>query len=129
MAMNDYVLIDSKKYLVLSDSYVRSMEPQKAVENGVLGNTIVSMGPGTSKIPISLMLYIPYTPSTGYGTVTDIQTAADKISISFSDHVTSGVWGSGTFNVTIISVSVTLLSGSQTPENGFIVAIEMTKIL
>ena len=41
-----YITIDGKYYKVLAPDYKRSFEPAKTARRGVLGNTIVSIGPG-----------------------------------------------------------------------------------
>lgn len=127
--MNDYITINSKKYQVLVDSYNRTIEPQKVVESGVLGNTIVSSGPGETNMPGGFVLYIRYTPPTGYGTVEDLRLAAKERVVSFTDHLTDGTWGSGTFNITILSAEVTLMSGSNDPENGYLAVVNWQKVL
>lgn len=127
--MNDYITINSKKYQVLVDSYSRTIEPQKVVESGVLGNTIVSSGPGETNMPGGFVLYIRYTPPTGYGTVEDLRLAAKERVVSFTDHLTDGTWGSGTFNITILSAEVTLMSGSNDPKNGYLAVVNWQKVL
>ena len=127
--MNDYIVINNKKYQVLIDSYSRTIEPQKTVESGVLGNTIVSSGPGDTNMPGGFALYIRYSPPTGYGTVEDLRLAAKERVVSFTDHLTDSTWGSGTFDITILSAEVTLISGSGDPQNGYIAMVNWQKVL
>jgi hypothetical protein len=127
--MNDYIVINNKKYQVIVDSYSRSIEPQKTVESGVLGNTIVSSGPGDTNMPGGFVLYIRYSPPSGYGTVEDLRLAAKERIVSFSDHLSDGSWGSGTFNITILSAEINLMSGSSYPENGYLASVSWQKVL
>lgn len=127
--MNDYIVINNKKYQVLTDSYTRSIEPQKTVENGILGNTIISSGPGDTNMPGGFVLYIRYAPPTGYGTVEDLRLAAKERIVSFSDHLNDGTWGSGTFDITILSAEISFVSGSSYPDNGYIAMVNWQKVL
>lgn len=86
-----YISIDGKYYKVLAPEYKRGFEPAKVVRRSVLGNTIVSIGPGNADRNTSAVLYIAFSlPATGYAKLTDLQTAAEKATVSYTDHVTGG---------------------------------------
>lgn len=130
MAIANYVTINSKKYRILATDYGRRMEPPKVVRNGVLGNTIISRGPGVSNIQTTAVLAIDYTPATGYGTLVDLQTAVEAGSVSYTDHVTGGSeWGSGTFNIVLLDAEVLQLQGSPMPTTGYNVLVTWQKVL
>lgn len=130
MAISSYCSIDSKYYKMLAPDYKRGLEPAKTVRRGVLGNTIVSIGPGNADMTTSAMLYIPWTPGTGYGTVADLQTAAEKSYVSYTDHISeNGKFGQGTYNITILRVEVIHLGNSPSPETGYQVFVEWQKVL
>lgn len=126
-----YITIDGKKYKVLAPEYKRGFEPAKTARRGVLGNTIVSIGPGNAENNTSAVLYIAFAPVTGYGSLVDLQTAAEKASVSYTDHVTgdSAKWGSGTYNITILKAEVVQLKGAPRPETGYEVYVEWIKVL
>lgn len=131
MATADYITLDSKKYRVIIEGNERQAVPPKTVRDGVLGNTIVSMGPGNPNEMMQMVLFIDYSPASGFGSVADLMTSANKTSISYTDHVTSesSVWGSGTFNVTILAARKLMLPGAVMPSTGSLVALEMQKVL
>lgn len=130
MAIGNYITIDSKYYKVLAPDYKRSFEPAKVARRGVLGNTIVSIGPGNADRNTSAVLYIAFSPATGYGSLADLQTAAEKASVSYTDHVTGGSeWGSGTYNITILKAEVMQLKGAPRPDTGYEVYVEWIKVL
>lgn len=131
MATASYITLDSKKYRVIIEGNERQAVPPKTVRDSVLGTTIVSMGPGQPNEMIRMILFIDYTPESGYGTVSDLMTSANKTSVSYTDHVTneSTVWGSGTFNVTILAARKLMLPGAVMPSTGSLVEVEMQKVL
>lgn len=131
MATASYITIDSKKYRVIIEGNERQAIPPKTVRNGVNGNTIVSIGPGSNNEMMQFVLFIDYTPETGYGTVSDIMESAKKDATSYTDHITgeSTVWGSGTFDITILSARKLMLPGATMPSTGSLVAIEAQRIL
>lgn len=131
MAIAGYITIDSKYYKVLASDYKRAFEPAKTIRRGVLGNTIVSIGPGYSDANTAAVLYIAFAPATGYGSIVDLQTAAEKVSVSYTDHITSdsGKWGQGTFNITILKAEIMQLKGAPRPETGYEVYVEWAKVL
>jgi len=131
MALDSKITIDSKYYRVISEGYEREVIPSKTVRDGVLGNTIISIGPGTSNQPARAILFVDYTPATGYGSLVDLTTAAEKAYVSYTDHITSEstIFGSGTFNITILTFKVLLLPGATMPTTGFLAAVEWQKVL
>lgn len=131
MALTDYITIDSKKYRVLVDGYEREMTPPKTVRRGVLGNTIVSMGVNNSDVTTRQVLAIDYSPITDYGTISDLQSSAEKTSVTYVDHISgeSTIWGQGSFNITLLSAKVLLLPQASMPASGFYVLIEWQKVL
>lgn len=131
MTTANYITINSKKYVVIIEGNERQAVPPKTVSDGVNGNTIVSMGPGSNNEMMQFVLFIDYTPATGYGSVADIMSAANEPSVSYTDHVTgeSSVWGSGTFDITILTARKLMLPGATMPSTGSLVAIEAQKVL
>lgn len=130
MAIANYVTINSKKYRILATDYGRRMEPPKVVRTGVLGNTIISRGPGASNVQTTAVLAIDYAPASGYGTLVDLQTAIEAGSVSYTDHVTGGSeWGSGTFNIVLLDAEVFQLQGSPMPTTGYNVLVTWQKVL
>jgi len=131
MATASYITIDTKKYRVIVEGNERQVAPPKTVRDGVNGNTIVSIGPGSSNEIMQFVLFIDYTPETGYGTVSEIMDSAKKASVSYTDHITgeATVWGSGTFDITILAARRLMLPGATMPSTGSLVAIEAQKVL
>ncbi len=131
MAITNKITIDGKQYKVLAPGYKRGSRPPKTVRTGVLGNTIVSMGPGQAERPVEAMLLVPYEPVTPFGSLPDLEAAALKLSVSYTDHITgdSSKWGSGTFNITILEMEVVHVGEAPRPEPGYVVAIRWTKVL
>lgn len=131
MTIASYITIDSKKYRVITEGNERQAVPPKTVRDGVNGNTIVSVGPGSNNEMMQFVLFIDYTPETGYGTVSDIMDAANKASVSYTDHITgeTTVWSSGTFDITILAARKLMLPGATMPSTGSLVAIEAQKVL
>ena len=131
MAITNKITIDGKLYKVLAPGYKRGSKPPKTVRTGVLGNTIVSMGPGQAERPVQAMLLVPFEPGTGWGSLADLETAALKPSVSYTDHITgdSSKWGSGTFNITILDMEVVHVGEAPRPEPGYVVAVQWTKVL
>ena len=130
MAIANYVTIDGKKYRVLAPEYKRGFEPAKTVRRGVLGNSIVSIGPGNADSSTNAILYIKYAPDSGYGSLVDLQASAEKASVAYTDHVSdSDKWGQGTFNVTILKAEIVQLGNSPSPLNGYTVYVEWVKVL
>ncbi len=131
MAIANKVTIDGKYYSVLAPGYKRGSKPPKTIRTGVLGNTIVSMGPGAAERPVMARLLVPYTPATGWGSLNDLDVAALKPSVSYTDHITgdSSKWGSGTFDITIVNKEIIHIGEAPRPESGYVVAIEWTKVL
>ena len=131
MAITNKITIDGKQYKVLAPGYKRGSKPPKTVRAGVLGNTIVSMGPGQAERPVQAMLLVPFEPGTGWGSLADLETAALKPSVSYTDHITgdSSKWGSGTFDITILDWETMHVGEAPRPEPGYVVAIRWTKVL
>jgi hypothetical protein len=132
MAITNKITIDSKDYKVLAGGYVRGSRPPKTVRSGVVGNTIVTVGPGAANRPVKAVLLVPYEPETGWGSLSDLETAALKASVSYTDHITgeSTKWGSGTFDITILDLAeIRHVGDAPRPEPGYVVAIEWTKVL
>lgn len=130
MAIANYVTIDGKKYRVLAPEYKRAFEPAKTVRRGVLGNSIVSLGPGSADASTSAILFIKYTPDSGDGSLVDLQTAAEKASVAYTDHVADpGKWGQGTFNITITKAEIVHLGNSPSPLTGYTVFVAWMKLL
>lgn len=131
MTIANKITIDNKQYKVLAPGYKRGSKPPKTVRSGVLGNTIVSMGPGQAERPVQAMLLVPFEPETGWGSLADLETAALKASVSYTDHITgdSSKWGSGTFNITILEWEVVHMGEAPRPEPGYVVSIQWTKVL
>lgn len=130
MALAGRITINSKYYRVLAQDYGRRMEPPKTVRTGVLGNTIISRGPGASNVQTTAVLAIDYAPASGYGTLVDLQTAIEAGSVSYTDHVTGGSeWGSGTFNIVLLDAEVFQLQGSPMPTTGYNVLVTWQKVL
>ena len=131
MTISNKITIDSKDYKVLAPGYQRASRPPKTIRAGVLGNTIVSMGPGAAERPVKAMLFVPYAPSSPWGSVADLETAALKSSVSYTDHITddAGKWGSGTYNITILEMEVVHVGEAPRPEPGYVVSIQWTKVL
>lgn len=125
-----YITIDSKYYKVLAPEYKRGFEPAKTVRRGVLGNTIVSIGPGYAEKSTSAVLYIAFAPATGYGSLIDLEDAANKAYVTYTDHVTgdSTKWGEGTYNITILKAEIMQLKGAPRPETGYEVYVEWVKV-
>ncbi len=130
MAIQSYITIDGYKYRVISSDYKRMMQPAKTVRRGVLGNTIVSIGPGNADRQTSEVLYVKYTPDSGYGSLVNLQAAMEKASVSYTDHDTdSGKWNAGTFNITLMSAEIDHLGSSPSPLTGYTVLIEWQRVL
>lgn len=131
MAIASYITIDNKRYRVLVEANERDAIPPKTVRSGVLGNTIISAGPGNPDEIMRFVLAIDYSPATEYGTVADLMTSANKTSVSYTDHITSEstVWGSGTFNITILMAKRLMLPQAVMPSTGFLVQVEAQKVL
>ena len=126
-----YISIDGKYYKVLAPEYKRGFEPAKTARRGVLGNTIVSIGPGSAERNTGAVLFIAFTPATGYGSLADLQAAAEKASVSYTDHVTgdSSKWGSGTYNITLLKADIAQLKDAPRPDTGYEVYVEWIKVL
>jgi hypothetical protein len=131
MTISNKVSIDSKDYRILAGGYVRGSKPPKTVRTGVLGNTIVSMGPGAADRPVKARLLIPFAPSSPWGSMIDLEAAAQKMSVSYTDHITgdSSKWGSGTFNITILNMELRHVQDAPRPEPGYEVDVEWMKVL
>jgi len=131
MAISNKITIDSKDYRVLAPGYARASKPPKTVRNGVLGNTIVSMGPGSADRSVKARLLIPFEPSSSWGSLNNLETAAQKMSVSYTDHITgdSSKWGSGTYNITILAMEIRHIQEAPRPEPGYEVEIEWVKVL
>jgi hypothetical protein len=131
MTISNKIAIDGKDYKVLAGGYMRGSRPPKTVRRGVLGNTIVSMGPGSAERPVKARLWVPYAPTSPFGSLADLEVAALKFSVSYTDHITndSSKWGSGTFNITILNMDPAHFYDAPRPEPGYIVEIEWTKVL
>lgn len=131
MAISNKITIDGKDYRVLAPGYARGSKPPKTVRDGVLGNTIVSMGPGAANRPVKARLLVPYEPAPPWGSVADLEAAAQKMSVSYTDHITDepSKWGSGAYSITILGLEVTHVGDAPRPEPGYVVAIEWTKVL
>jgi len=130
MAIANKITIDGKYYRVLAPDYKRGFEPAKTVRRGVLGNTIVSIGPGNAESNTSAVLFVAFSPATGYGSLADLQAAAEKASVSYTDHVTGGSeWGSGTYDITLLKAEVVQLKGAPRPDTGYEVYVEWVKVL
>lgn len=131
MAITNKITIDSKYYKVLAPNYARGSKPAKTVRRGVLGNTIVSMGPGNADRPVQALLLIPYAPTGSWGSLTDLETAAQKLSVSYTDHITDDAskWGSGTYNITILELKeIRHMGDAPRPEPGYVVAVEWMRV-
>ena len=134
MTISNAITIDGRQYKVLAGGYVRGSKPPKTVRSGVLGNTIVSMGPGAANRPVKAILWIPFAPEaySPFGSLADLEVAVLKPSVSYTDHITDdpGRWGSGTFDITILDLAeIRHVGDAPRPEPGYVVAIEWTKVL
>ena len=131
MAISNKITIDGKDYKVLAPGYQRASKPPKTVRTGVLGNTIVSMGPGAAERPVQAMFLVPYEPVSPWGSLADLEAAALKASVSYTDHITGDAakWGSGTYNITILDIEVRHVGDAPRPEPGYVVAVQWTKVL
>jgi hypothetical protein len=133
MTISNKITIDGRDYKVLAGGYMRGSRPPKTVRRGVLGNTIVSMGPGSAERPVKARLWVPYAPEeySPFGSLADLEVAVLKPSVSYTDHITNdpGRWGSGTFNITILNMEIAHFYDAPRPEPGYIVEIEWTKVL
>lgn len=124
--MNNYIVLDNKRYYVLHEGYSRKLQPPKTVQRSVTGATLVSMGPGQPDFVSDMALLVPFAPTGQDGGLSDLETALNKAQVSYTDHRSSG-WGGGTFDVTITRAEVLQLS--PMPDPGYIVAISMQKVL
>jgi hypothetical protein len=131
MTISNKITIDNKDYKVLAPGYSRGIRPPKTVRNGVLGNTIVSMGPGSADRHVKALLLVPFSPSSPWGSLVDLETAAQKLSVSYTDHITNDTtkWGSGTYNITILGMELRHIQEAPRPEPGYEVEIEWVKVL
>jgi len=131
MAISNKITIDGKDYKVLAPGYKRGSKPPKTVRTGVLGNTVVSMGPGQAERPVEATLLVPFAPQSPWAGLADLETAALKPVVSYTDHITgdAGKWGSGTFNITILEWEVVHVGEAPRPEPGYVVAVRWTKVL
>jgi hypothetical protein len=132
MAITNKITIDNKEYKVLAGGYVRGSKPRKTVRTGVLGNTIISTGPGAAERPVKALLLVPYEPSSPAGSLSDLEAAALKASVNYTDHITGDAtkWGSGTYNITILDLAeIRHVGDAPRPEPGYVVAIEWVKVL
>lgn len=130
MAISNRISIDGKQYRVLAGGYARAVEPPKTVRSGVLGNTIVSMGPGEAIRPTRAVLFTPFEPSGADGSLADLEAAAQKMSVSYTDHITGDTtkWGSGTFAITITRAEIVQHGDAPMPSVGYSVAVEWIRI-
>lgn len=130
MAISNRISIDGKQYRVLAGDYSRAVEPPKTVRPGVLGNTIVSMGPGEATRPTRAVLHVPFEPSLPWGSLLDLEAAAQKMSVSYTDHITGDAskWGSGTFDITLLKLEVLHKGGAPMPDPGYNVLVEWVRI-
>ena len=132
MTVSGKITIDGKDYRVLAPAYERSLESPKTVRRGVLGNHIISMGPGDNERVTRAVLFIPFEPTGSWGSLKDFATTAGKPTVSYTDHITndSTKWASGTYDITITRVErITHVSESPRPEPGYTVAVEWMRIL
>jgi hypothetical protein len=135
MTISNKITIDSKDYRVLALGYVRNSKPPKTVRTSVLGNTIVSMGPGKAERASKAILLVPYdvgtSPFSSPGNLEDLEAAALKASVSYTDHITgdSSKWGSGTYDITILAMEIRHVQEAPRPEPGYEVEIEWVKVL
>ena len=131
MAIAGKITIDGKDYKVLAGGYERGIEPPKTVRTGVLGNTIVSVGPGQAGRPVRAVLRVPFEPVAPWGSLLDLEAAALAPSVSYTDHITGDAtkWGSGTFDITILNARITHIQDAPRPEPGYTVLVEWTKVL
>lgn len=130
MAISNKITIDGKDYKVLAPDYERSLRPPKTVRAGVLGNTIVSMGPGSPERPTKAILKIPFDAVSPWGSLLDLETAAQKLSVTYVDHITGDTtkWGQGTYSITIIEASVRHTQFAPRPEPGYEVGVEWMRV-
>lgn len=130
MAITNKITIDGKDYKVLAPGYERASRPPKTVRTGVLGNTIVSMGPGAAERPVNAILKVPYVAVSPWGSLVDLETASQKLSVSYTDHITGDTskWGQGTFNITILEFKVRHMQEAPRPEPGYEVQIEWVRV-
>lgn len=131
MAISNRITIDGKQYKVLAPGYKRASKPPKTVRTGVLGNTIVSMGPGQAERPVQAVLFIPYEPLAPWGALSDLEAAMLKPTVSYTDHITGEPtkWGSGTYNITLIDMEVIHIGEAPRPEPGYTAAVQWVKVL
>lgn len=132
MTISNKITIDSKDYKVLAPAYERSLELPKTVRRGVLGNTLVSAGPGDPDRITRAVLLVPFAPTSGWGSLSDLEASAKKLLVSYTDHITgdSSKWGSGTYNITITRVEkIAHVGEAPRPEPGYTVVIEWMKVL
>lgn len=132
MTISGKITIDGKDYRVLAPAYERGFEPPKTVRRGVLGNHIVSLGPGEAERVTRAVLFIPFEPSGSWGSVKDLEAAAQKAVVLYTDHITGDAskWGSGSSNITILRAEkVTHVGETPRPEPGYTVAVEWMRVL
>lgn len=131
MALAGKITLDGKDYRMLAPDYEREFEPPKTVRRGVLGNTLVSAGPGDPDQVTRTVLFIPYEPTGAWGSVNDLQLASKKLSVTYVDHITGDPtkWGSGSFPITIVRAKVTHVQGAPRPEPGYTVVVEWMRVL
>ena len=130
MAVAGYVTLDSKKYRLLAQDYERDLAPPKTVRNGVLGNTIVTQGPGNADMITQVALAVDYTPASGYGSLSDLQTALEAKTVSYTDNITSeSVFGAGTYNITLLEMKVLHMGSSPMPSTGYVALLQWQKVL
>ena len=131
MAISNKITIDGKDYKLLAPGYQRASKPAKTVRRGVLGNTIVTMGPGAAERPVQARLLVPYEPVPPWGSLSDLDAASLKRVVSYTDHITGepGKWGSGTYDITILDMELMHVGEAPRPEPGYVVAVRWTKVL
>jgi hypothetical protein len=130
MAISNKITIDGKDYRVLAPEYERSLRPPKTVRTGVLGNTIVSMGPGSPERPTKAILKIPFEAVAPWGSLIDLEIAAQKMSVTYIDHITGDTtkWGQGTYSITITEASIRHTQFAPRPEPGYEVGVEWVRV-
>lgn len=132
MTISGKITIDGKDYKVLAPAYERSLEPSKTVRRGVLGNTLVSAGPGDPDQVTRAVLLIPFAPTGAWGSLSDLQTSSKKLSVVYTDHITDDPtkFGAGTYTITITRIEkITHVGETPRPEPGYTVAVEWMKVL
>lgn len=71
----DHWVINNKNYLLIWEAYQESYWYPKSIDRSLAGTSITYIPQGASWAKIKGMIYVPYSPQSGYGSINDLKAA------------------------------------------------------